>query len=311
MRLRHAGNGFQLVAHLVGQELPHAAAGGGERHLDVHAIARALFERRHHAFVDQAQLDDVDRDLRVIAGRHLLPRRRLDLFKAGVDLAVRGARAGRLLAQGVRVLAFDAVHAAVRHHGETAAQLLRDLHLVALLQGGRHAPRHDGRRAIPRQGDFLDSSHARYSVDAASALPSSALCSVCHTSVAHLTRAGNSLTPDSTSSLPTSTASASASTSMAWNDWNNCSTSSILRPLTASVMSDADAVEMAQPRPSNATSRTMPSATSRYTFTVSPHSGLCPSATRLAVASLPRFRGCRGWSKITSRDRSRRWPMLS
>lgn len=43
-----------------------------------------------------------------------------------------------------------------------------------------------------------------YSVETASCWPSSAACNVCHASVAHFTRAGNSETPENTASFPIS-----------------------------------------------------------------------------------------------------------
>jgi hypothetical protein len=64
---------------------------------------------------------------------------------------------------------------------------------------------------------------------------------------------------------------------------NRALTCSSLRPTTSSVIIDADAVEIAQPRPSKAASSTMPSPlTFRKTATLSPHIGLSPRAFRLA-----------------------------
>lgn len=57
----------------------------------------------------------------------------------------------------------------------------------------------------------MSCSSRSYSVCAVSCSPTSALCRVCQASVAHLTRAGNSLTPESTSSLPKSRAGSAAS----------------------------------------------------------------------------------------------------
>src|SRR6266508_4348740 len=56
----------------------------------------------------------------------------------------------------------------------------------------------------------IEDGHRHHSVDTGSACFASAACSVCHASVAHLTRTGNSRTPASTSSLPRSTSSVDA-----------------------------------------------------------------------------------------------------
>src|SRR5690606_22133857 len=122
------------------------------------------------------------------------------------------------------------------------------------------------RRAIPQHLDFFafQMHHDAYSVFAISLAWVMALCRVCQASVAHFTRAGNSRTPDSTSSLPKSR-SGCDSVSMACMSLNNCSTSSTGMPFTASVMSDAEAVEMAQPWPIKLTSSTTPSVTRTYT----------------------------------------------
>ena len=59
------------------------------------------------------------------------------------------------------------------------------------------------------------------------------------------------------------------------------------------IMSEAEATEIAQPFPSNATSAIrLSESTTRSILTLSPQSGLKPSADLFASASLPK---CRGW----------------
>src|SRR3546814_8094844 len=65
-----------------------------------------------------------------------------------------------------------------------------------------------------------------------------------------------------TSSLPKSRSSGCASVNMACMSRNKASTSSIGWPLTASVINDADAVEIAQPCPTKLASCTTPSSRS-------------------------------------------------
>ena len=70
-------------------------------------------------------------------------------------------------------------------------------------------------------------------------------------------------------------------------------------PLTLSVISDADAFEIAQPDPWKLTSAITPCRRRRYTVRRSPHSGLNPSALR-PPSITRKFRGRRLWSRITS-----------
>ena len=78
--------------------------------------------------------------------------------------------------------------------------------------------------------------------------------SVCHASDAHFTRTGNSRTPANAASLPMDSSSTGWPTgvvTIAWKRSNNEIALLIVPPLTASVISDAEAFEIAQPDPSN------------------------------------------------------------
>ena len=75
------------------------------------------------AGIDQAQIHDIDRYFRVIAGFQLRPNQPFDIFLAGAV-----GQAGwwhRLFANGVGVLASDAKQVAIDEHGKTAPQGLR------------------------------------------------------------------------------------------------------------------------------------------------------------------------------------------
>jgi hypothetical protein len=73
-----------------------------------------------------------------------------------------------------------------------------------------------------------------------------------------LTRVGYSDTPENTASLPSVAAAAAAASGgaviMSWKLVNNASASATVRPLTLSVIIDADAFEIAHPVPTNETS---------------------------------------------------------
>src|SRR5882672_3022927 len=131
-----------------------------------------------------------------------------------------------------------------------------------------------------------------------------AAMSVCQERVAHFTRIGYSRTPDKTVSLSSSPAAAPWQALLpvisSWKLSNSARASASLLPLTISVMSEAEAMEMAQPRPWKPTSATLPSSMVRNTATLSPHKGLSPLASRLAWSGRRKFRGWRLWSRMTS-----------
>ena len=74
--------------------------------------------------------------------------------------------------------------------------------------------------------------------------------------LAHFTRTGNADTPENTASLPRVSDSPGGSVPVTswWKRSNSFSVSSRLLPLTAPVISDADALEMAHPAPRKLTS---------------------------------------------------------
>ena len=78
----HAGERFDFRFHVRGEDRAHAAAGGGEGHLDLDVLrAVGVFEL---AEVDEAEVDDVDGDLGVVAGLELVPDQLFELL--GVDV---------------------------------------------------------------------------------------------------------------------------------------------------------------------------------------------------------------------------------
>ena len=68
----HVGHGQHLAPDIFGQELAHPATDRGQGHDNINMIAIGA-ERRDVAFIDQAEVNDVDRDLGVIAGLQLRP----------------------------------------------------------------------------------------------------------------------------------------------------------------------------------------------------------------------------------------------
>src|SRR5256885_4611732 len=293
-RLAHRRDALDLVAHVIDQDLAHAATGGGEGDLHLQR-AGAVLVLRHVAGVHQTQVDDVDRDLRVVAGAHLLPGELAHILFAGIGRQLGGF--DRLLADGVGILAGDAEQVALEVHGEAAAEGLGDVAGLAGLEFHLLAGRDDHRAhlAIDDEGLVLVSAHRRrYSVDTVVAPRSRAALSVCQQRLAHFTRAGNSRTPGSAASLPAAPAALlSERVSSACTLSNSSRIAVRSLPLTASVMRDAEAVEMAQPRPSKRMSATRSPSSSTNTDSRSPHSGLCPSARLSAGSMRPKLRGWR------------------
>jgi hypothetical protein len=127
---------------------------------------------------------------------------------------------------------------------------------------------------------------------------------VCQASDAHFTRTGNSWTPAKTASLPSSADAVAAfegsAVTRSWKRSKSVFASATVFPLRASVIIDAEAVEIEQPEPSKLTSRTTSPSTRRDTVTRSPHSGLWPFARRFASGIPWKFRGRLVWSRITS-----------
>src|SRR5713226_482767 len=150
--------------------------------------------------------------------------------------------------------------------------------------------------------------HDRHSRETVSCFRSRAASRVCQARLAHLTRTGNSHTPDRTASFPRelSTGSPGRAVTILWNRSKRPWASAFDLPFTASVIKDADAFEMAHPWPMNEMSAIVPSSRRRYTVTRSPHSGLCPTAFVLASAISRKLRGLLLWSRIVSWYSSRR-----
>src|SRR5450631_629730 len=129
-----------------------------------------------------------------------------------------------------------------------------------------------------------------YSVETDSFFPSRAAISVCQAREAHLTRTGNSHTPEKTSSL-SRPSELPVPVTIAWNLAKSASMSAFDLPLTASLMSDADAVEIAQPAPFQRMSSTLSPVFLTLTEILSPQRGLSPEAEQLGSSSRPALRG--------------------
>ncbi len=153
---------LDLRLRVGGEHAAHAATGSRQRELHLCSMTSA-FERSDGALVDETEVDDVDRDLGVVAGAKLVPNELLEVFRF-LRRRCRGrGRRAALHAHGVRVLAGDANHVAVvGRHRVGVAERLRDHHQSA---GGQHhlgAARDLDRLAIARQRDRFVSLHASH-----------------------------------------------------------------------------------------------------------------------------------------------------
>src|SRR6516164_1868484 len=268
----HGRNASDLVAHVVHQDIPHAAAGRRERDGDVHRPC-AVLVLGDRAIVDQPQIDDVDGYLRIVAGAHLLPGEMLYVIFAGVRRQL--GRLDRLLADSVGVLAGDAKQVPFEIHREAAAERLCYVAGLARLELHLLARGNDDRAHLTAHHErlVLVSAHGRYSVDTVAAVSeASAAFKVCQQRLAHLTRAGNSRTPESAASLPSEASGApSGCVRRACTLSKSCRAPARSLPLTASVMREAEAVEMAQPRPSKRISSMLSPSNRTARMSRSPH----------------------------------------
>ena len=119
---------------------PHSAAGRRESHFYRHMM-KAVLQLNDGHIVDQAQVDDVHGDFRVI---HTFQRIPDPFFQCGVLIQRSRFRRRffRSSAKGVRVLPRDTGQAVVRSHGIGAAQYLGDIHAFPFRQG-EHIPAGD------------------------------------------------------------------------------------------------------------------------------------------------------------------------
>src|SRR5205085_12550019 len=155
------------------------------------------------ARVDEAEVDDVDGDLGVVTGFELFPHQLFELVRRDRH-ARRLGDVLRRLADRFDLFAGNADHqSAVGDQRVRTAEGLRDRCVCA--RGNEHllAARDHHGFTISTDDDFF-AHRFDYSVETTS-LPSSAPRIVCHASVAHFTRAGNSDTPENAARRPSST----------------------------------------------------------------------------------------------------------
>ena len=136
--------------HVLLQNRAHAAAGSGQGHLHLH-LETARRQRLDVTVVNEAKVHDVHRYLGIETGAHLVPDFLFDLLLRHVAAANRGLLFGHLQPERIRVFAFDAEHVSVDDDRVAAAERLRDVRLLALLEGDLRADRNDGRFHVPVQ----------------------------------------------------------------------------------------------------------------------------------------------------------------
>ena len=95
----------------------------------------ALVERDDLAIVNQSQINDVHRDFRIVARFHCVPGLLLDVFGRYRTGAGRGGLRGRLEPERIGIFSFDAEHVAIDDHCVSATKGLRDVGVLAFLQG--------------------------------------------------------------------------------------------------------------------------------------------------------------------------------
>jgi hypothetical protein len=137
----HTGQPQDLLLGIAGNDAPHTAAGGGEGHLDRDAMI-AVLGRFQGEVIDEAEVDDVDRDFGIEAGPQCVPNLLLQIIaRSGRCLLCRGLCVLDGEAEGIGVLALDSEQAVHGPDGEGASEVLSDIDLRALRQGGGMAGR--------------------------------------------------------------------------------------------------------------------------------------------------------------------------
>ncbi len=130
--LTDGGNQFDLVRRIVHQNVAHAAARGGERHLDIDT-ARAVVLWVHGTVVDQSEFDDIDRNFRIKAGAQLRPDRIQHILIGGIHRQLGNPQ--DLFADGIGIGAGQSIQIAIDIQREAAAQGLGNVSGLAGLQG--------------------------------------------------------------------------------------------------------------------------------------------------------------------------------
>jgi hypothetical protein len=115
------------------------------------ALAGRVRMRLDAGLVDEAQVDDVDRDFRIEAGAQLAPHHLLDGIVVGIDGKFQ--RLGRFLADGVGVETGDAEQVAFDEHRPAAAERLGDVTDAACRQRDLFALGHEDGGAIALETD--------------------------------------------------------------------------------------------------------------------------------------------------------------
>src|SRR5205814_9161222 len=129
--------------------------------------------------------------------------------------------------------------------------------------GGTEVHRDRASRLLPSVGRGDGRGRHAHSSDTISFFAWIAASSVCHARLAHFTRTGNSHTPERTASLPrdpVSMGSPGRPVTILRNFSNSSCAGAFDFPFTASARRAADAVEIAHPWPTNATSAPLPAA---------------------------------------------------
>src|SRR5690554_4765730 len=168
MHLADLRGAEDLVAGVGGDDVAHAAAGCGQRHADGDD-ALPGDQALDAAAVDQPQVDDIDRDLRVEAGAQLVPDELLDLLLGGV--LGQGRPRQRLEAQDIQVGPLDQVEAPLEADAHRAALGLHDGDDAVLGQGHRLAEGDGDRLDVALQGQGLPLLEAGYLLDIAHGAP--------------------------------------------------------------------------------------------------------------------------------------------
>src|SRR5690606_10397397 len=128
----HAMNVENLAARFIGNHRDNSATGCDQCHSNFNTKF-FIAQGDDVAAIDQTQVDDVDRNFRVVAGTEHVPGGLTHEFLGDGAVRLEPFLGLDLQTERIDILRFDAIQIALHHDGDTATQLLGDHRCAALL----------------------------------------------------------------------------------------------------------------------------------------------------------------------------------
>src|SRR4029078_1853512 len=118
-------------------------------------VIAAWSEWLNLTIVNEAKIDNVHRDFRIVTRTELIPHFLLDLFQRCRRATIRGGFCHLLHPKRIGVPAFDTKHIAVDDDSIASAERLCDKRLFPLLKCDSRADRNDRRTNVAHEEDWM------------------------------------------------------------------------------------------------------------------------------------------------------------